>query len=197
MSRLGPVIAAAAFAVAAPLAGPARPLTPPLPAPVWTVDKAASKVTFSSSFDGGAFTGSFRRWDAAIRFDPKNLIGSKVTATFDMTSAATGESGRDEALPQDDWFAARQFPRATFTAATFEALGGNRYQAIGQLTIRGVTKPLTLPFTVVITGDIAKMNASIGLNRLAFGVGQGEWKTTDVVPGTVTVNISLTARRAG
>lgn len=166
------------------------------PAPVWTVDKAASKVAFSSSFDGGAFTGAFRRWDAAIRFDPANLAGSSVTATFDMSSAVTGDSGRDEALPQDDWFAAGRFPKATFTARTFKALGGNRYQAIGTLTIRGVTKPLTLPFTLVITGDVAKMTASVGLNRLAFGVGQGEWKTTEVVPGTVTVNISLTAKRA-
>jgi polyisoprenoid-binding protein YceI len=166
------------------------------PAPAWTVDKAASKVAFSSSFDGGAFSGSFRRWDAAIRFDPANLAGSSVTATFDMTSAATGDTGRDEALPLDDWFAAKRFPKATFTASSFKALGGNRYQAVGNLTIRGVTKPLTLPFTLVITGGVAKMNASVGLNRLAFGVGQGDWKTTEVVPGTVTVNISLTAKRA-
>lgn len=167
------------------------------PAPAWTVDKGASKVAFGSSFDGGAFSGSFRRWDAAIRFDPANLAGSTAVVTLDMTSAVTGDSGRDEALPLDDWFAAKRFPKATFTARSFKALGANRYQAVGDLTIRGVTKPLTLPFTLVITGGVAKMNASVGLNRLAFGVGQGEWKTTEVVPGTVTVNISLTARRAG
>ena len=189
MKPFAPVAVAMAFALAAPAwAAPAR---------VWTVDKTASKVAFSSSFDGGAFSGSFRGWDAAIRFDPANLAGSSVTATFDMTSAVTGDSGRDEALPQAEWFAAKQFPKATFTATAFKALGGNRYQAVGNLTMRGVTKPLTLPFTLVITGGVAKMNASVGLNRLAFGVGQGEWKTTEVVPGTVTVNISLTAKRAG
>lgn len=167
------------------------------PAPAWTVDKGASKVAFASSFDGGAFSGSFRRWDAAIRFDPANLAGSSAVVTFDMTSAVTGDASRDGALPQDDWFAAGRFPKATFKATMFKALGGNRYQAVGDLTIRGVTKPLTLPFTLVITGGDAKMNASVGLNRLAFGVGQNEWKTTEVVPGTVTVNISLTAKRAG
>ena len=167
------------------------------PAPAWNVDKGASKVAFASSFDGGAFTGAFRRWDAAIRFDPANLAGSSVKATFDMTSALTGDDGRDQALPQADWFAAAKFPKATFAATSFKALGGNRYQAVGTLTIRGVAKPLTLPFTLVITGGVAKMTASVGLNRLAFGVGQGEWKTTEVVPGTVTVNISLTAKRAG
>lgn len=194
MRPFAPIVIAAAFVLSSPgWAAPARAA----PASVWTIDKTASKVAFSSSFDGGAFSGSFRRWDAAIRFDPANLAGSTVTATFDMTSAVTGDSGRDEALPQAEWFAAKQFPKATFSAKSFKALGGNRYLATGSLTMRGVTKPLTLPFTLVITGGIAKMNASVGLSRLAFGVGQGEWKTTEVVPGTVTVNISLTARRAG
>lgn len=188
MRRFVPILAVATLLASQAWAAPAA---------VWTVDKPASKVAFSSSFDGGAFTGSFRRWDAAIRFDPANLVGSSVTATFDMASAVTGDSGRDEALPQDDWFAAGRYPKATFSASSFKALGGNRYLATGTLTMRGVTKPLTLPFTLVITGDVAKMNASVNLNRLAFGVGQNEWKTTEVVPGTVTVTISLTARRAG
>lgn len=181
-----------AIAVATVIASPAFAA----PAPAWTVDKAASKVSFSSSFDGAAFTGSFRSWDAAIRFDPANLAGSSVTATFDTASAATGESGKDQALPEADWFSAKAFPKATFKATSFKALGGGRYQAVGTLTMRGVTKPLTLPFTLVITGDTAKMTSSVGINRLAFGVGQNEWNTTEVVPGTVTVNISLTAKRA-
>ncbi|MFZ5671211.1 MAG: YceI family protein [Pseudomonadota bacterium] len=187
MKPLGP-----ALALAAAMAAPAWAA----PAPAWTVDKAASRVTFSSSFDGGAFTGRFQRWDAAIRFDPANLAGSSVTASFDTASAVTGDATRDEALPEADWFAAARFPKATFKATAFRALGGGRYQAIGDLTIRGVTKPLTLPFSLAITGDTARMTASIGLNRLAFGVGQGDWKTTETVPATVTVNIDLTARRA-
>lgn len=182
-------LAAAAVLVAAPPAQAA-------PAPAWTVDKAASKVTFASSFDGGAFSGSFRRWDVAIRFDPANLAGSSVTATFDTASAVTGDAARDQSLPEADWFNAKAFPQATYRATSFRALGGGRYQAIGTLTLRGVTKPLTLPFTLVITGDTARMTSSVGLNRLAFGVGQNEWKTTEVVPATVTVNISLAAKRA-
>lgn len=187
MKPLFPALAIA-FAISAPALA--------APAPAWTVDKGASKVTFASSFDGGAFTGSFRSWTAAIRFDPANLAGSSVTATFDTASAVTGDESRDEALPEPDWLSAKAFPKATFAATSFKALGGNRYQAVGALTIRGVTKPLTLPFTLVMTGDTAKMTSSVGINRLAFGVGQGEWKTTAVVPGTVTVNINLTARRA-
>ena len=72
----------------------------------------------------------------------------------------------------------------------FQAGGPGRYVAAGVLTIRGVAKPLTLPFTLAITGAAAKMNAAVQLNRLAFGVGQGEWKATDTVPAGVTVNVA-------
>ena len=162
----------------------------------WTVDKAASHLTFSSSVSGAPFTGSFKRWDAVIHFDPKDLAHSDVSASIDITSAATGDRDRDAELPDQDWFWTSHFPRATFVAHGFQAAGPGRYVAPGVLTIRGAAKPLTLPFTLAITGASAKMSAQVQLNRLAFGVGQGEWKATDTVPASVTVHVDLTARRA-
>ncbi|HYE45295.1 MAG TPA: YceI family protein [Caulobacter sp.] len=166
------------------------------PAPAWTVDKAASKIAFSSSFGGEAFNGGFARWDAQIRFDPANLAGSSAVVTIDTASAFTGNKDRDAALSEPKWFSAKAFPKAVFRTTGFKALGGGRYQANGTLTLRGRTRPLTLPFSLVITGDTAKMNARISVSRLAFGVGQDEWKKTDVIPDPVTVTVSLTARRA-
>ena len=186
------VLLVLAAGLAAWLAAPALALA--APAPLWTVDPG-SAVGFSSSFSGDAFSGHFTRWTAAIRFDPKNLAGSSVTATIDTGSAVTGDKDRDSSLPTADFFATGQFPRATFTAATFKDLGGGHYQAVGQLSLRGVTKPLTLPFTLAITGSQAKMSAAVGLNRLAFGVGQGQWSATDSIPAAVNVTINLTAHR--
>lgn len=181
------LFAVAALAIAAPaLAAPASS---------WVVDKGASKVGFTSSMSGEAFSGSFKRWDSAIRFDPKNLAGSSVTTTVDVTSAVTGDADRDESLPTAQWFSAASFPKATYTATKFTALGGNRYQADGTLTLRGVTKPVSLPFTLAITGNAAKMTSSINLNRSAFGVGSGEWASTTVVPANVRVDIVIAATR--
>ena len=165
------------------------------PAPAWTMDKAASTLKFASSFGGEAFSGTFRRWDAAVHFDPANLAGSSVTATVDVASAATGSADRDQALPTADFFDAAHFPRATFTAHTFTAQGAGRYQASGVLTLRGVAKPLNLPFTLAIAGAQARMTGAVALNRLAFGVGQNEWKATTTLPATVTVTMVLVARR--
>jgi polyisoprenoid-binding protein YceI len=162
----------------------------------WTVDKAASRLTFSSTVSGQAFTGRFARWDAAIHFDPKDLVHSDVTATVDVTSAATGNGDRDAELPDQDWFWTSHFPRATYVAHGFQPAGSGRYVAVGVLTVRGVAKPLNLPFALTINGAAAHMTGAVGLNRLAFGVGQGEWAATDTVPANVTVNIDLSAHRS-
>ena len=144
---------------------------------------------------GERFVGSFERWKADIRFDPKNLAQSSVTVRIDMMSAKTGSSDRDEALPGDDWFAASKFAQATFAARTFKDLGGGRYQALGTLTMRGVTRPLALPFTLRIQGNQAQMSGSTTIDRHTFGVGQGQFAGADSVPFAVQVGVSLVARR--
>ncbi|MCX8497831.1 MAG: YceI family protein, partial [Caulobacteraceae bacterium] len=63
-------------------------------------------------------------------------------------------------------------------------------------TLKGVAKPIVLPFTLVISGDTAKMTSAIIVNRLVFGVGQGQWKTEEAIPARVTVRIALTAKTA-
>jgi polyisoprenoid-binding protein YceI len=192
-------IALAGSAIAATTAKPAPAKAAPAKggAAKWAVNPAASTLGFASSFSGTAFQGTFRRWNADIAFDPKNLAASKATVTIDMTSAVTGDASRDESLPTDDWLASGKFKTATFTTTSIKDLGGGKYQAPANLTIRGVTKPVVLNFTVAITGDQAKMNGTAVINRSQFGVGQGQWAGADTVPYNVTVNVNIAAKRAG
>jgi polyisoprenoid-binding protein YceI len=183
------LLAAIFLALAAPSLAGAAPST-------WLVDKATSSLAFSSSMGGEAFSGMFRRWDADIRFDPADLAHSSVAVTIDVASATTSNADRDQALPTAAFFDAPVFPRATYVARSFTATGPNRYRAAGVLTLRGVAKPLTLPFTLVITGPAARMSGRVAINRLAFGVGQNEWKATTTLPAAVQLTISLNARRA-
>ena len=185
---------AAAWTLACAMAWPVASLAAPPPA--WTVDKATSSVSFTSSMAGESFSGSFRRWDADIRFDPANLAASSVSATIEVASVTTGNPDRDQALPTATFFNAPAFPKATFVAHGFTAAGPGHYQAQGVLTLRGVSKPLTLPFTLAVQGPQAKMTGQVAINRLAFGVGQGEWAAVTTIPAAVSVSIALTARRA-
>lgn len=163
--------------------------------PNWKVDSARSKIEFKSSFGGDAFTGRFKRWSANIKFDPADLAHSSVVATIDLRSAATGDSSRDTSLPEKDWFYAAKFPVAKFQSNRFRKLGGNRYEAIGTIEIRGVKKPLNLPFQLSIKGDNALMRAQVNINRLLFGVGQGQFGSPDSVPANVSVNLIVAAKK--
>jgi len=186
----GPAIAARKAAPAAETPGPAKV------AALWTVDKRASRLGFVGVMNGEAFTGTFRRWDAHVQFDPKALATSNVTTVIDTGSTSTGDQTRDEALPTADWFAVQTFPRAIFSANKFKALGGGRYQAIGTLAIRNVRRPVVLPFTLAIKGDHATMHGVLTIDRRTFGVGQGQFATGDTVATNVKIEVSLSATRA-
>lgn len=160
----------------------------------WSVSQG-STLGFATSWSGSAIEGRFDRWRADIKFSPEALDKSKVSVSIDLASAVTGDGQRDESLKGSDWFDVASHARATFTAARFEKTGENRYVAHGNLNLRGVSKPLRLPFTLKIEGDKARISGVTSLDRTAFGVGQGEWKSTDQIPAEVKVSVNLTATR--
>ena len=197
--------AAAPAPVAAeiPDAAPVPPTTeaPPLVAreveadPVaWTVDRSSS-LTFATSWGGEAIQGRFDRWTSDILFSPDALDRSKVSITIETGSASSGDEQRDASLPGSDWFDSAVHPKATFVATRFDKTGEGRFVARGKLTLRGVSRPLDLPFRLKIDGDRAQVSGVTSLDRTTFGIGQGEWASTDQIPARVTVRIALTARR--
>jgi polyisoprenoid-binding protein YceI len=182
-----PALAAEASSAAppAPLAGPVR----------WVVQPGAT-LGFATSWGGEALQGRFDRWRAEIVFSPQALDRSKVTVTIDLASVETGDAQRDAALPSPDWFDTAAHPQAVFTATKFEKTGPDRYLAHGTLQLRGVTRPQALAFRLKIDGDRAQATGSASLDRTAFGVGQGDFKGTDQIPGKVAVTFALKASRA-
>jgi cytochrome b561/polyisoprenoid-binding protein YceI len=194
-----PAEEAAPAPAAAPAASASPPATTPAPAAAPSTEPVAWKVasgsalTFTTSWSGDAVQGRFDTWKADILFGPEALDKSKVTVTIDMTSAKTGDAQRDASLPAGDWFDAATHPKAVFTATRFEKTGADRYVAHGTLNLRGVTKPVDLPFKLTITGDKARMSGDTSLDRTVFGVGQGEFTATDAVPAKVAVHVQLTA----
>lgn len=160
----------------------------------WTVT-TGSTLGFSTTWGGQAVEGRFDTWSADIVFSPDALDRSHVKVTIDLASVATGDPQRDVALPGADFFDVAQHPKAIFTADSFEAAGQNRHVAKGRLSLRGVTRPVRLPFSLKIDGDKARMSGVTSLDRTAFGVGQGEWQATDQIPAEVMVSIQLTATR--
>lgn len=171
----------------------------PVEAPAWGIDADNSYAEFTVTVQGGPFTGRFTGMKGHIAFDPENLPGSSADVTVSIATAASGSAERDDSLRQSPWLAADLFPESRFVTDRIEADGENRYIAHGRLTVRDITLPVEVPFTLVLSTDdvgnkVAKMNGSFAINRLAFGVGQAEWSATDMVADAVNVGVSLTAR---
>ncbi|MGZ6018612.1 MAG: YceI family protein, partial [Phenylobacterium sp.] len=170
------------------------PAAPATSGPVaWKVAPGSS-LSFQTSWSGDAVQGRFNSWKADILFGPDALEKSRVTVTIDMTSAKTGDEQRDASLPSGDWFDAATHPKAVFTATKFEKAGEGAYVAHGTLEMRGVKKPVDLPFKLKIVGDKAQMSGETSLDRTLFGVGQGEFTATAQVPAKVAVRVQLNAQ---
>jgi polyisoprenoid-binding protein YceI len=163
----------------------------------WTVQADKSHLGFSGTQTGAPFKGSFGKWMAEIAFDPAHPETGHAKVTIDLASAHTGDTQRDTALPQSDWFDVKHFPQATFEATGFTPKGGDAYEAAGKLTIRGVTKDVVLPFTLAVAGDGATAKGHLGLARTAFGVGQGPWTSGEWVALEVGVDFDLVAVKGG
>ena len=143
----------------------------------WTIDPAHSIIGFSGTQTGNTFTGHFGKFDGTVSLDPAHPEDGHATITINIASATTADRQRDSAMPRSDWFNVASFPTATFEARSFRAKGGNAYEAVGTLTIRGVSRPETLPFTLDINGPTAHAKGHLDLIRSAFGIGQGPWAT--------------------
>jgi len=110
--------------------------------------------------------------------------------TIDLASAKTGDSDRDNALPGSDFFDVAKYPQAHFVSTAFRQQG-NEVIADGMLTLRGVTKPVSLNVAFKPLGNGATLDVSGTVKRLDFGVGGGQYSDTSVIGADVKVTAHL------
>lgn len=159
------------------------------------VQAPGSSLTFATRYQGAVFTGRFPAFTTRLSFDPAAPATSRLDVTIAMAGAATGDEERDSTLRSRDFFDITKFPQARFVATRFRALGGNRWAADGQLTLRGVSKPVTLAFTWS-PGPRPVLEGRATLRRLDFGVGSGEWVDTSLIPNEVAVSTRVVLQPA-
>ena len=159
----------------------------------WLVVKAASHVKFTATQQGNEFTGTFETFDAIINFKEDTIEKANVTATIDLKSVSADDKDRDGALPGKEWFNIKAFPKAIFQSNDFIKTGENNYEARGTLSMKGKSQPLTLPFTLDISGAKAEMAGTVTLDRTLWEVGTGAWATDEWVSTKVMVDVKISA----
>lgn len=163
-------------------------LTAPAIAARYKTDNTTSTLAFSGTHADTPFTGKFEHWQADIAFDPAKLSESHIHVVIHTASAKTGDRMYDGTLPTADWFAAENFPTATFKSTAIRANTDGSYTAEGNLTIRDMTKPVSFTFTLKpeeLTGGHVTTRATLTLDRLAFDIGaksdpNAEWVSRDI-----------------
>ena len=154
-----------------------------------------SSLEFSSSYDGEAFSGAFGGFDTRLSFDPARPQDARLVVDIRLSGTDTGNTDRDDTLASSDFFAVEQFARASYRATGFRALGGNRFAAEGELTLRGVSKPVTLEFTWT-PGPQPVLAGEATVKRLDFGVGGGDWADTETLPDAVAIRTRVVFKPA-
>jgi polyisoprenoid-binding protein YceI len=120
--------------------------------------------------------GQFNRIAGAVYFDPSNIAASSVEATIDVGCMTTGVPQRDEHLLSDDFFDAARFPDMFFRSTKVEGSGSNSLKVSGSLTIRGITRQVTLDaeFSGPVRGTDGELSVGFSgttrINREDFGV---------------------------
>ena len=157
-----------------------------------TVDAAKSSIHFVPTLMGSKTEGAFKKFAAQVRFDPDKPAQAQAKAEVVIQSFDIGFDEATEEALGPNWFDAKKFPQATFVATQVQPLGKDRFELSGNLSIKGQTKLVRFPVTLTReSATAARLDGTLVIKRLDFGLGQGQWSGTGTVANDVSVQIRL------
>jgi polyisoprenoid-binding protein YceI len=165
-------------------------------AQTWKMDKSHAKLGFTvTHLMISEVDGNFKDFDVTITSSKDDFSDAVFELTVQMASVNTDNQRRDDHLRTPDFFEVEKYPTMTFKSTSVKKTSGNKYALAGNLTMHGVTKPVTMDMTLMGTKPhprtqkpIAAFKVTGTLNRLDFGVGS----TT-----TTTVGSDIEIRAVG
>ncbi len=147
----------------------------------WTSDKAHSKLAFTvTHLMLSEVDGSFRKFDVKMTSSKEDYSDAQIDLTADVNSIDTNEDKRDGHLKSPDFFDAAKYPTLAFKSTGIQKLGGNKYKLMGNLTMHGVTKPVTLDATITPATTHPMNKKTVAGFKVS-----GEVKRADFTLGTI------------
>lgn len=154
--------------------------------------RAGSQIGFAVKQMGVPVLGEFQHFDAEIDLDAARLEKSSAGLKIKVGSLSTGNEEADAVAVNEDWLDAARAPYATFRSASIRALGSNKYEAKGTLSIRNRVRDIVVPFAIQNQTDgKALVTASFVIKRSEFGIGGGMWNEGGVVSEEIPVSVRL------
>lgn len=136
---------------------------------------------------GVPMNGGFGRFAARIAFDPARPAAASAAVDIDVASIDAGSPEASQEAVGKAWFDAKAHPVARFASTSVRALGGNRYEMAGRLTVKGRAKDVVVPVTFTPRAGDATLAGTLTIRRSEFAIGQGEWSAFDIVGDDVRI----------
>ena len=158
-----------------------------------TVLPKQSAINFEFRQMGVPVASSFKRFTTQMRFDPARPEAASARIEIDLASIDAGSPEADDESAGKLWFNRSVYPKAIFTASQVRALGNNRYELRGTLTLKGKSRDMIVPVTFSPGKNAATFDGAFILKRLEFGIGEGMWADVATVANEVQVKFRIAA----
>ncbi|MBU3724712.1 MAG: YceI family protein [Burkholderiaceae bacterium] len=155
------------------------------------LDKSAINFTYQQM--GVKMDGKFKKFAAKLSFDPAKPSAAKAVFDVDLASIDTGSDESDQEVAGKAWFNTKAFPVARFVSGAVKSLGGNKYEVLGQLTIKGKTQEVVVPATFTAQGKGGVFDGAFVIRRGDFSIGEGAWAKFDILANDIQIKFRINA----
>lgn len=159
------------------------------------VDAAKSSVIAVSKQMGVPVEGKLRRFSAQVSFDPARPADGRASIEIDIASFDLGDADFNRETAKKEWFDAAKHPKATFVTSAIKPAGAGKFEAAGKLTIKGIARDVVAPVSFKAEGGQQVFEGVLPIRRLAFNIGEGEWKDTSTVADEVQIRFRIVAAK--
>ncbi len=160
------------------------------PANALAITAQNSKITWVGTKPGGKHDGGFSKFSGYIEKGPAGLAGGKIVVDIDVDSIHSDTPKLTAHLKSPDFFDVRKLPKASFKTTAIEAAKGpdSTHKITGDLTLHGVTKPVSFPAKVIEADGAVQIESKFTIDRTHFNMTYGPGRVDNPVTIAITVN---------
>lgn len=136
---------------------------------------------------------NFKRFNAQIDYDAAHPEKAAARVDIDTASIDIGSPEYNKEVAGKDWFNSAQYPKASFVSSAIKPAGAGALTVSGKLTIKGRVMDVSFPVSVKPAAGKQVFEGQLPIKRLAFNIGEGEWKDTSIVADDVVIKFRVTA----
>ncbi len=165
----------------------------PFAAAILKTDPVKSTVSATFKQLNVPVEAKFKRFVAHIDFDSAKPEAGKANVEIEVNSFDLGDPEYNKEVMKKEWFNGAQFPKATFVSSSIKPAGAGHLDVSGKLTIKGKTQDVRFPLTLKKEANLQIFEGALPIKRLAFNIGEGDWKDTATVADEVVIKFRILA----